>query len=234
MAQSAKSLALHSFIVFNLLSSYVSNIAFAQSEQKEPFKLGVEQKYQMENPGYADYPSYPAPQMVGQPMRPNAAPIAPKQNLRANINQNVAPPPVMRPQTPTKAVLPVNFLGVWQVIGQRQKVEAIPEFQAGANQAFAPNTSNTWQIEGNPNNGYSIVSDTGVRTQLTVDKVQGNTAWIRYQHQIGNTMAQEAIVMMLGGGGAQFSGLERISIVKPNEGKVRAKVTYQLMGQRRR
>ncbi|HMP51824.1 MAG TPA: hypothetical protein PKD05_09740, partial [Candidatus Melainabacteria bacterium] len=68
---------------------------------------------------------------------------------------------------------------------------------------------------------------------LFVNKVQGNTAFIRYGHPIKNTMAQEAIVMELSPDGKRFKGLERITIVKQGE-PPRAKVTYQLVGQRRR
>jgi hypothetical protein len=45
-------------------------------------------------------------------------------------------------------------------------------------------------------------------------------------------MAKEAIVMELQNGGASFSGLERITIVKPETKEERATVTYQLVGQR--
>ncbi|MGH9554162.1 MAG: hypothetical protein ACRD3W_32590, partial [Terriglobales bacterium] len=64
--------------------------------------------------------------------------------------------------------------------------------------------------------------------------VEGGTAFIRYQHPISKTMAQEAIVMSLVPGGIQFNGLERISIVKEGMAQPRAKVTYQLMGSRQR
>ncbi len=45
-------------------------------------------------------------------------------------------------------------------------------------------------------------------------------------------MAQEAVVLELQNGGMSFQGLERISIVKEGEPQPRAKVTYQLYGQR--
>ena len=95
------------------------------------------------------------------------------------------------------------------------------------------NTNNTWEISGDPNSGYMMGSNTGVKTPIIVDKVQGNTAFIRYQHPVGKTMAQEAIVMSLLPGGMQFNGLERITIVKENE-PPRCRVTYQLVGQRQR
>lgn len=117
--------------------------------------------------------------------------------------------------------------------GERTKVEALPEFQAGAEQAFQMRTSNVWNIGGNPSAGYSMSNDAGVNTALVVDKVEGNTAFIRYQHPVGNTMAQEAIVMSLVPGGAQFNGLERVSIVKQGMPQPRAKVTYRLVGRRR-
>jgi len=73
-----------------------------------------------------------------------------------------------------------------------------------------------------------------VSTTLTIYKVMNNQAFIRYQHPIGKTMAQEAIVMELQNGGASFQGLERISIIKDGQQPPRAKVTYQLYGQRQR
>src|SRR5262249_8202334 len=56
-----------------------------------------------------------------------------------------------------------------------------------------------------------------------------DTAFIRYQFQVKATMAQEAVVLQLAPGGAQFQGLERIMIVRSNQ-PPRAKITYQLSG----
>ena len=117
--------------------------------------------------------------------------------------------------------------------GNRTQVEAMnPQFQQQASNAFAMNTNNTWTISGDPQHGYSIGSDTGIQFQLWVDKVEGGAAFVRYQHPINNTMAQEAIVMQLDNGGVMFTGLERVTIVKQGEGP-RCKVTYQLVGHRR-
>lgn len=138
--------------------------------------------------------------------------------------------PTSRPKATKVAVLPAGFFGYWDVSGQRTKVEALPEFQAGAEAVFAPNTRNVWKIGGDQQSGYSLSNDQGVSTQLVVDRVEGNTAFIRYQHPIKNTVAGEAIVISLVPGGAQFNGLERVSISM--KGVVRAKVTYQLVGRR--
>ena len=73
-------------------------------------------------------------------------------------------------------------------------------------------------------------NDQGVSTSLLVQST-GDTAILRYQHPIKNTVAQEAVVMQLLPGGASFNGIERISIVKQGEG-VRAKVEYNLLGRR--
>jgi hypothetical protein len=129
--------------------------------------------------------------------------------------------------------LPAGFLGAWNVQGRRSKVEAQPQFQAGAERSFNMSNQQIWQITGNPGN-YALNSNTGISTPIYVDKVSGSTAFIRYQHQVGNTMAQEAIVMALQPGSAQFNGLERISIVKQGLPEPRAKVTYQLIGTRQR
>lgn len=209
----------------------------AKALADEPFKLNVEQKnYRQDNSGYSEYPAAVAVPIPSQPVRG-----------RAIHTQRPTPPPAKpvqappQPRTPVlnggvqqSVSLPPAFLGVWNVQGQRVKVEAMPEFQQGAEQAFAMNNSQLWTISGSPDSGYTLGSNTGVETQLVVDRVQGTTAFIRYQHPVGKTIAQEAIVMSLGQGGAQFTGLERISIVKQGLPTPRAKVTYQLVGHRQR
>jgi hypothetical protein len=208
-----------------LLSSLTASAVLA-----DPYKLGVEEKNYIEGDGYS---SYPAPQMVNPPpMRAGAA----SNSLQGGAS-NFAPP--ARPRPPMAAsvqrvVLPPAFLGAWFVQGERTKVDAQPEFQEGAERAFAMNNNQVWTIRGNPTSGYTLGSNTGIETALIVDKVKGTTAFIRYQHPVGNTMAQEAIVMNVMEGGAQFQGLERISIVKQGLPQPRAKVTYQLLGQRQR
>ena len=206
------------------------NLSAFQPASADPFKLGAEQKQYNEGGSYPGYPQYPTPQAIPASVREDVRPRPP---MNGNVQQDQPPP--RRPPIQLQAqrvVLPANFLGAWNVQGQRTKVEATPEFQAGAEAAFAPNTSNVWNIGGDPNSGYSMRNDQGVNTQLVVDKVEGNTAFIRYQHPIKNTVAGEAIVMSLVPGGVQFNGLERVSISK--QGEVRAKVTYQLVGRRGR
>ena len=170
----------------------------------EPFQLNAQERGQAQ--------SYPAPQ--------------------AMQDQYTSVSPIQAGTIRTQVVLPPPFLGVWNVKGQRTKIDALPEFQQSAQTAFSPSTSNVWEITGDPNNGYSMGSNTGAKTQLTVDKVQGSQAFIRYAHQVGNTVAQEAIVMQLGPQGQSFTGLERITIVKAPQQPSRAKVTYQLSGSR--
>ncbi|MBY0357062.1 MAG: hypothetical protein K2W82_03600 [Candidatus Obscuribacterales bacterium] len=214
----------------------------SQNSGSQPFKLGVEEKDYMQQqqvPAYPSYPSYPTyappkktPMMQGQARAAAPPPPVKKPPMQASLQQNQAPR--MQAGVAAPGVLPGEFLGVWQVLGSRQNIEAQPQFQQGIEGIFAGSTSNIWQIQGNAQQGYVMVSDTGVSTQLVVDKVQGNTAFLRYQHQIKNTVAQEAIVMQLGPGGASFSGLQRTSIVKQGEPQPRAKVTYQLAGRRQR
>ena len=192
----------------------------AFADPVKPFELGAEQK--VINEGSGGTYDYPTPQAMPTP------------RMNGGIQQQQQPPrrPPMQLQATQRVVLPANFLGSWRVSGTRVKVEARPEFQQGAEAAFQVNTMNTWNIGGDPNSGYSMSNDQGVSTQLVVDKVEGNTAFIRYQHPINNTVAGEAIVMSLVPGGVRFNGLERVSISK--QGDVRAKVTYQLVGQRSR
>jgi hypothetical protein len=193
---------------------------------------GVEEKATIEPNGY---PSYPSPQMV-QPQTPTYAPPPKRHALTGKTSQSAMQGGVSGQgsaplQGGVSKVLPPDFLGVWNVRGQRQKVVAAPQFQAGAENAFSMGTQDSWTISGSPGN-YSFGSSTGVQTSIIVDKVQGGIAYIRYQHQIKNTMAREAIVLSLMPGGAQFNGLERIAIMKPGEPQPRAQVTYQLFGNR--
>ena len=229
----SKSLTAFVFVVGTVA---LVNCAAIPEAGAKPFELGVEQKQFNESGSYPGYPQYPTPQAIPAPRPPINTGIQENVPRRPPMAGGVQDnPPPRRPPIQLQAqrvVLPPSFLGAWNVQGQRTKVEALPEFQAGAEAVFAPNTSNVWNIGGDPNSGYSMSNDQGVSTQLVVDKVEGNTAFIRYQHPIKNTVAGEAIVMSLVPGGAQFNGLERVSISK--QGQVRAKVTYQLVGRRGR
>ena len=226
--------------VLLLLSVALSgSSAFAQDK---PFELGVEQRDFI--PGQQQVQQYGKPMMIGVP---KSAPPPPKKvapppkKINAGIQENqrpMQPPPQrmqqpqqMMTQAPQEGVLPPQFLGRWQVLGNRSAVEAQPQYQAGMDNIFSMTTSNVWNIQGSPEQGYMLSTDTGVSTPLMV-QTQGNTAILRYQHPIRNTMAQEALVMQLGPNGAQFDGLERISIVKQGEPQPRAKVTYKLVGHR--
>lgn len=213
------------------------------SASADPFKLGVEERGYIQNPsGEAQYPS---PEMVptGQPLNGGVdqshkpkkpKPQPPRKPLQAQVSEQA---PVQRPPIQMgiqqSVQLPPGFMGAWVVSGLRQNIEAQPQYQAAIPTIFQGQTQDVWTISGNPNSGYAFANEAGVRTSIFVDKVQGDTAFIRYQHPIKNTMAQEAIVMQIAPGGAQFKGLERISIVKQGEPGPRAKVTYQLMGRRR-
>lgn len=213
------------------------------SNAQAPFKLGVEEKGYLNDDPYGGGAQYPSPQYVGDP-----------QPLKGGAQHTEKPkkkqaPPQLKPQVPVQAAvpqqrpmnvgiqqsvqLPAGFMGSWLVSGQRTQVQAQPQFQQAVGSIFAEQTQNVWNITGDPSSGYAFSNDSGVKSAIFVDKVSGDTAFIRYQHPIKNTMAQEAIVMQLVPGGAQFNGLERISIVKQGE-PPRAQVTYQLMGRRRR
>jgi hypothetical protein len=193
-------------------------------------------------PGSGSGSSYPAPQMVPQTPTYQARPPAQHLNGGANTsghaplnggaNTSGHAPPILQGGV-TQIALPPEFLGVWNVQGRRTKVEAQPEFQQGAEQAFSTSNQQIWTIQGGQG-AYTLNSNTGIQTPFNVYKVQGSTAYIRYQHPVKNTMAQEAVVMSLVEGGAQFNGLERISIVKEGVSQPRAKVTYELVGTRQR
>ncbi len=201
------------------------------------FSLGAEEKNYLDTaPPLSSSPQQGyASQYGAPPMQQQSPQYAPQQPMYGGGASQQSRPPLQA--SVTKAALPPGFLGQWQVSGGRTKVEAQdPAFQQQAAGAFEVQTMNTWSISGNPG-AYTISSDTGVSFQLWVDKVANGVAFVRYQHPVKNTVAQEAIVMQLGNGGATFSGLERISIVKnvPGQAPVtRCKVQYQLNGQRMR
>jgi hypothetical protein len=201
----------------------------------DPFKLDATTNQYNPGQGTAGY-GYPAPVSVQAPPMQATIRSSPPINLNAE-QQYTPPPPPRRPmqlQVQKSVALPAGYLGNWHVRGQRTKVEAQPEFESTAQTAFAPTTDNMWQIQGNVQSGYTM-GNGEMQTQLFVDRIgPDGTAFIRYPHQIGKTVAQEAIIMTLTNGGAAFNGLERISIVKQGEPQPRAKITYQLMGQRMR
>lgn len=222
---------LHLAMLLSLVGSTLLPVAHSQNTQ-EPFKLGVQEQGYATQQGGASYPSYPSYPTY---QAPKLQPSQPRQgHADSNVLQGNAvsqPPRNLTSGASQRVVLPPQFLGAWNVQGQRVKVEASPEFQAGAESAFAGRTNNIWQISSDGNGGYVLGSNTGIKTALVVDGVQGSTAFIRYQHPIGNTMAQEAIVMTLQSGAARFNGLERITIVKQGQ-PPRARVEYQLTGTR--
>lgn len=209
----------------------------------EPFKLGIEEKGYLQDVDSGQY-QYPAPKAVPTqpPLKGNVQQEhkkKPAKLLKGNAEERLPtprPPMNLGVQQQRSIPLPPQFLGAWMVYGTRQNVDALPQYQEGVFNIFAQQTEDMWNISGDPNSGYAFTNaGLGVSSAIYVDKVSGDTAFIRYQHPIKNTMAQEAIVMQLVPGGAQFNGLERISIVKPGEkGQPRAKVTYQLMGRRQR
>jgi hypothetical protein len=211
-----------------LVLSSSASAAFAQTLQG-----GIQEKSVLTPTNQSgSYPSYPAPQMIQQ--QPTQATHAPPMHGNAFKDAPQEPPHRAPIQAGiTKVALPVGFMGSWQVRGQRTSVQAqSPDFQQQAEAAFQMGTSNVWNISGNPQTGYKLTSDSGIDTQFWVDKLEGGAAFIRYQHPVKNTMAQEAVVMTLGNGGTTFEGLERISIVKQGA-PPRVKVQYQLAGQRR-
>lgn len=212
-------------LTLSLLLLTFSSSAFAN----EPIRGGVQQNRQIEpsaneTPTYAPYPTYQPPQQTQT------------KKIKAEIKQDAyrKNKSEKQPQKNLQAVpgyLPPEFLGVWHVNGSRTKVEA-SQNQEGFSRVFAVTTTNTWRIVGNRDRGYVLSTDSGVQTALVVE-TKGNSAILQYQHPINKTMAQEAVVISLGPGGAQFQGLESITIVKQGELSPRAKVTYKLIGTRK-
>jgi hypothetical protein len=190
---------------FNLLSTLaILMLAAPGIASADPLQGGIEAQKFIENSNSNDY-SYPAPTM----MQPTPDSVRPARVQKAAIQQQNRPPQ-QRPiqaQVQQSVELPKGFMGAWVVQGQRSNMQALPQYQGSMGQFFQTGTRNVWNMA-------------------------GNTAFILYQHPISKTMAKEAIVMELQNGGASFSGLERITIIKPETKEERAKVTYQLVGQR--
>ncbi len=227
------------------------SLSTATAWADEPFKLDASHTEvipgQVQQQASYGTPTYATPQMV--PTQP------PPKKLKMEIKHTEAPkqppppppPPPQRPMQPVQAmqpmqpqdgVLPPQFLGRWAVQGQQTGVEVAQWFQqkTGATvekvrSQFSPTNQQTWTIQGSPQQGYVMQSDTGATTPLMVQTQSANIAIIKYQHQVFNSVANEAIVMQLGPDGAQFEGLESITIVKPGE-QPRFKVKYKLYGRR--
>jgi len=210
------------------LAMAVSGLSTQLVSAQQPFKLGAEAQTFIES-APAQNNSYPSPSFSS-----GTAQYSQQQNpLQGGAQQQQQQRP-MQLGAQTSVALPPAFMGSWLVKGALSGLDAAPQFKDKVGGLFQQNTSNTWNIAGSPQQGYQMSNDMGVSTALTIYKVSKNTAFIRYQHPMGKTMAQEAIVMELQNGGATFQGLERISIVKEGEPGPRAKITYQLLGQRQR
>ncbi len=220
--------------------------SFAQEGEGKPFQLGVQQSVQG---APASYPAYPVPTMIPTP--PRVAPIQkppkkklqplnvglqqnsqPSRPLNAGLQQqNIQPPPMRAAvQNAPPGVLPQQFMGNWLVLGSRTKVDARPEYQSGVGNIFTSSNSQSWNIVGAPG-GYSMSSTTGVQS-VQVGNCNTTTAFLRYAHPVGNTVAEEAIVMQISADGQSFQGMQRITIKKQGEPGPRAQVTYSLMGRR--
>ncbi len=224
---------------FSLALAAIVTLSSAFSASADPYQLGVEQRGQYQAAPVSG--GYPAPVMT--PGVPQYQAPPPTRQLKANtsnnrMNLNAGVQQQQQPQRPPmqlgvqKVALPPAFLGSWVVQGQRTTVKAISaEFQQNAEQGFNTTTRNVWNINGSPQGGYTMSNDQGVSTALQVQKMMGpNKAVVAYQHQMGKAMAQEMILMELQNGGASFSGIERITIVK--DGVKRCNVSYSLSGQR--
>lgn len=224
--------------MFAVLATFAA-IAIAAPAMAQPIQGGVDMNVDGSPTYTGGAQAYPMPKMIGQPVK--TAPVTPPpkkppKKLQATVQQQ-APPPQQRPPiqasaqaSPPPGVLPTQFMGNWLVIGQRQQIQARPEYQNGIDSIFTSSNSQTWNIVGQPN-AYSMSSSTGVQS-VQVGQCNNTTAFLRYQHPIKNTVAQEAIVMQLAPDGMTFQGMQRITIKKQGEPTPRAQVTYQLMGRR--
>ena len=227
-------------LVLALLSSPLLYSQACVAEDGTLLKGGVKDGAYISAPAVQPYgvPQYAKPQYVGPPKIQKAAiqasvtkpkPPVPKPTVKPIVKPVVKPPIKMAPK---EDVLPPQFLGRWSVSGQRSSMEGQPQYQSALGGIFAATTSNTWNVTGDPEQGYLLTTDSGVSTPLSVHMENSQTAVLQYKHPINKTLALEAVVLQLNPGGTSFSGLERISIVKPGEPAPRAKVTYKLFGRK--
>lgn len=218
-------------IFLSTILSCVSSVVLQSKANAEPFKLGVEQKNVI--PGQNLKEQYPMPVALPDPYQTGG--VQKQAPMRARI-QKKAPPK----RKPIKArigksvPLPPGLMGRWLVRGKLQEAQGSkPQYREALRRIFRPNTQNVWTLSGNPQKGYYFSNAKGAKSALFVNKVQGNTAFIRYGHPIGKCVAQEAVVMQLSPNGMEFKGLERVTIVKKGE-QWRFKAKYQLVGVRQR
>ena len=216
--------------------------ASAEGDEPKVHKLKIEEKGER-SPEYVR--PYGPPVMVSDPTKkikgnvdrgpandpkkPKKPPEPPKPPKPADPPKSPKPAAPLTKVEPVMDDLPPEFLGRWTVLGRRSAVTAEPQYQSGMSSIFAGNTNNVWIISGSADAGYLLGSDSGVKQPLLVERT-GSKAILRYQHPMNKTMVQEAVVMELQPGGAQFHGLERITVVKQGEPKPRATVTYELVG----
>ncbi len=228
-------------LVLAMLSSTLVHSQVSFAEDGTLLKGGVKDGAYISAPAVQPYgtPQYAKPQFVGPPKIQKAAiqtsvtkpkPPLPKPTPKPIVKPVVRPAPVR--MAPKEDVLPPQFLGRWSVSGQRSSMEGQPQYQSALGGIFAATTSNTWNVTGDPDQGYLLTTDSGVSTPLSVHMENAQTAVLQYKHPINKTLALEAVVLQLNPGGTSFSGLERISIVKPGEPAPRAKVTYKLFGRK--
>lgn len=229
----------------------------ASADNGQPIQGGVSTTTTRQTPAVY-VPEYNYPKFIPKAL-PKPQPPKPKEkpkekpkilNASASMMQPQQPkpapqPPAPKPMAPLKAgttvnrapsappgVLPNEFLGQWSVLGNRQGIQALPQYGGEVGKIFAPTTSDTWIIRGNPQQGYTLTTSTGVTTGLQIGRCQGSTAWIRYSHPIRNTSSIETICMQLAPGGASFSGSTNIAIQKAGERQPRCQVKYSLSGRR--
>ena len=216
-----------------LLMGCALSLSFQLKGAAEPFQLGVEQKDVIPGDNFQGQAQYPKPVAVPDPYQTGG--VQQQAPLRANINRQAPPQKKPLQIKATKSIpLPPGLMGKWLVRGNLVEAQGSqPKYQEALPRIMRANTQNVWTLSGNPQKGYFFSNDQGAKSALYVNKVEGNTAFIRYGHPVGNCVAQEAVVMQLSPDGMEFKALERITIVKKGE-MWRFKAKYQLVGVRQR
>jgi hypothetical protein len=126
--------------------------------------------------------------------------------------------------------LPSMFLKTWYIKCTKQKFDVQPQFEADCKGLPYLGGDTVWTITPDQNsNQYKIFSDADYSVELWVDKVQGQTAFLRFKQVIDAFLIQEAVVMTVSTDGRQFNGLRRLTVCKGNSVPM-AKAHYQLSG----
>lgn len=124
--------------------------------------------------------------------------------------------------------LPGAFLGSWNVKAIRQSVSTCNPNQE-LDTLYPSDRSADWSIFRDPQLGYLMVLESGIRCKLRIDKTEERTAVISFDRAAGPASVREQIVLRLNKEDGRFIGLERIMVLN-DTGIPQTRITYSLSG----